>query len=188
MPRPMTRESLAAIHARRVREEQDACAAGHHKGGAWETDQGGRRFWDCVRGCGHRHRPDPAPGEELAAEENCAIHRRLLEIVARRQTPRGDAVASGRLVAVPEDERVAAGLPCPAAMTRRAWDRYGDGARLGEALAAVAAVIERSDSVKAMVQLPAGELLHIRRDRDDDWRPCLTVGLPGEKEVTRGIH
>ncbi|MFV2179457.1 hypothetical protein ACFHW2_37355 [Actinomadura sp. LOL_016] len=81
----MTRESLTAIHTRHIREGEAACAAGHHKAGGWETAEDGRRFWDCVRGCGHRHRNDPAPGEELAAEENCAVHQRLIEMTARRR-------------------------------------------------------------------------------------------------------
>lgn len=47
--------SDAYYWANRRREKIEACKDGFHKSGEWKKHDDGRRYWDCMHGCGHRH-------------------------------------------------------------------------------------------------------------------------------------
>ncbi|WP_433145015.1 hypothetical protein ACQPZ8_01300 [Actinomadura nitritigenes] len=79
--KPPSMKTLEAIYEA---ERREACAGGYHKFGGWKTDDEGRSYWDCLHGCGHRHRRDPVTEQETLAESTCKLYQREQEIAEER--------------------------------------------------------------------------------------------------------
>ncbi|HEY9412398.1 MAG TPA: hypothetical protein VIP77_22660 [Jiangellaceae bacterium] len=180
MPRPMTRESLASIHARDMRAHQEACATGYHAAGSWQTGGDGRLFWDCFW-CGHRHRNNPATAEEVAAEDRCDAYRKHLDRESRRPPTRIEQAAAGVAVSVPAAEADRAGVGFPVVFTPAAWNRCGCNTptRLAGVLADLARALNRGDGNTARFFALRSIAIRatVTTDRDGT---CITVQLPQE--------
>lgn len=181
MARPMTRESLAAINARYEREHREACATGYHKFGGWRRGGDGRAFWDCLRGCGHRHRNDPVTDAERAAEGGCAAYRDHLDREARRPPTYAERAAAGDLVQVPVDAADEAGFRVPVVFTRAAWAacRCDGPERLAGVVADLCRALRRDDGGTAKFFALRSVPLRARLTTDRDG-VHIAVRLPKE--------
>lgn len=179
MPRPLTRESLAAIHARHEHAHREACAGGHHKFGGWQQDEDGRAFWDCAHGCGHRHRDTPSTLEETAAEDGCAAYQQHLDREARRPPTRAEQCVAGSLIAAPVAVVDDAGIGFPVVFTHTAWERCGCDTpdQLAAVLRDVARALQREGASRFFALRSIAVRASLTSDRDGAF---IVVRLPKE--------